>query len=278
MNYQYYYIEEASSKGKWSAPFSLKELASLIFKKKVEGKTWVVGPDCENKPCRLEDYPNNQIFLDIVSSLLDQLWTAQRNAILSKVQGGPPDALDQKLRTHKGVSTYELVEYLITRFWQRTSDSILEKEITKRHIGKSPVVIGNLSPVEDEDELRTKLDKVFSGNPGWMGSRGCYSFHDSDSTLYVGKAARGLSFIGHRIRDHFQSGKDWAKECTEIRLWQIKSKPGTDEDEQRSRELERLLYLWLDPELNEQGMSQSNPIDDILLHIRNEIRDLATDA
>ena len=57
-----------------------------------------------------------------------------------------------------------------------------------------------------------------------------------------------------------------------------KVKPGTDEDEQRSRELERLLYLWLDPELNEQGMSQSNPIDDILLHIRNEIRDLATDA
>ena len=68
MNYQYYYIEEASSKGKWSDPFSLKKLASLIFKKEIVRDTWVVGPDCENKPCRLKDYPNNQIFLDIVST------------------------------------------------------------------------------------------------------------------------------------------------------------------------------------------------------------------
>ena len=194
------------------------------------------------------------------------------------MQGGPPDELDQELRAHKGESTYEVVEYLITRFWQRTSDSILEKEIRRRHIGKSPVVIDNLSPVEDEDELRAKLEKVFSGNPGWMGSRGCYSFHDPDSTRYVGMAAGGLSFIGHRIRDHFNYGKDWAKECTEIRVWQINSKAGTGDDEQRSRALERLLYLWLDPELNEKGMSRSNPIDDILLHIRNEIRDLSTDA
>lgn len=200
-----------------------------------------------------------------IRALLNDLWEAQRESIISKIKNEElSEKHERKRKEHTEIKNS--VEELVLEYWRRSKvldawirDLIWEGEDEKGDYRKK------LKKGDSDANFATALKWV--EDLGLDETAGCYAFREGKEYIYIGKANE----LKKRLEQH--EGMEFWGRATHLRLLVPQHKASVFR-------LERLLLLKYDPKKNKNwGIStEGSKADQVMELINAEINELLTDG
>jgi hypothetical protein len=200
-----------------------------------------------------------------IRALLNDLWEAQRESIISKIKNEElAEKHERKRKEHSEIK--QGVEELVLEYWRRSKvldswirDLIWEGEDEKGDYRKK------LKKGDSDANFATALKWV--EDLGLDETAGCYAFREGNEYIYIGKANE----LKKRLEQH--EGMEFWGRATHLRLLIPQHKASVFR-------LERLLLLKYDPKKNKNwGLStEGSKADQVMELINAEINELLTDG
>lgn len=194
-----------------------------------------------------------------IRSSLDQLWAAQREAIIARIKD---DDLDVEFEsTRKGHKTiYQGIEQTVLEYWR--ADGILSSWIRDLTWNDADFTLKFKSKEEAgkfEEVISWLVSKNLAGLPA------VYCFICGREYVYIGQAKD----ISARLKQHEQ--KTFFSRADRFRVV-------IPQNKKMLSKLERLIILNRQPTENRSpGVCKNNPADDCMEFIRREIKELISD-
>jgi predicted GIY-YIG superfamily endonuclease len=228
--------------------------------KKDTGKTVITDDDDD------EDEEEERFTpIKSVRALLNDLWEAQRESIISKVKN---EELDERYE-HKRKAHTEIknkVEDCVLEYWRR--GKVLDAWI-RDLIWEGEDERGDYRKRLKKGDLDGNFEMALSWpeDSGLSDLAGCYAFRDGKNYIYIGKA----DDLGRRLKQH--EGQAFWGTATHLRILIPQHKASV-------LKLERLLILKHQPDRNKNdGVStEGSKADEVLELINSEINQLLTDG
>jgi len=257
----------------------LKDFPHLLKKPEEVGRPFVeetkTPPDNSRKPTGTkvvqddddDDDEDEERLTPIKSirALLNDLWEAQRESIISKIKNEElPEKHEKKRKEHTEIK--QSVEELVLEYWRRSKvldswirDLIWEGEDEKGDYRKK------LKKGDSDANFAIALKWV--EDLGLDETAGCYAFREGNEYIYIGKANE----LKKRLEQH--EGMEFWSRATHLRLLIPQHKASVFR-------LERLLLLKYDPKKNKNlGIStEGSKADQVMELINAEINELLTDG
>jgi hypothetical protein len=190
---------------------------------------------------------------------LDQLWEAQREAIIARIKDDDLDVEYESTRKqHKAI--YQSIEETVVQFWR--ADGILAAWIKDMTWNDADFTLKFKGKNESD-----KFDELIV----WLTSKNLlslpaiYCFISGKEYVYVGQARD----LGARLKQHEQ--KTFFTRADRFRVV-------IPQNKRMLNKLERLVILNRQPSENRSpGVSRNNPADDCLDFIKKEVKELISD-
>jgi hypothetical protein len=194
-----------------------------------------------------------------IRSALDQLWEAQREAIIARIKDVDLDVEYESTRKqHKSI--YQSIEDTAVQYWR--ADGILAAWIKDMTWNDADFTLKFKGKNESE-----KFDELAA----WLSSKNLlslpaiYCFISGKEYIYVGQARD----LGVRLKQHEQ--KTFFTRADRFRVV-------IPQNKRMLNKLERLVILNRQPiENRTPGVSRNNPADDCLDFIKKEVKELISD-
>ena len=220
---------------------------------------------------KVQKMSRTQLLHDVKRKLSD-LWDCQLESIISHIKS---ENLTQNVvnKRQNWKEEYKKIEELVLDYWRR--DGTLIHWIEERRLIRGDYTLKISGFNQGMEGVQRKRDKIQE----WLNKKtlnqvsGCYCFIARDKCLYVGQAIK----LGRRIREH--SLGVHVRDATKLRILVPNRIVRTMTTKDRLNTMERLLYLYLQPEYTGTAPPIGNNEADGILHfIKEEIKELATDA
>jgi len=201
-----------------------------------------------------------------VRSLLNDLWEAQRESIISQIKNEELDEKYEKKRKEH-LEIKEKVRDLVHEYWRRSGvlDDWINDLIWKGKDGEWGDYLKKLK----QGDIHGNFEKViiWLEESGLGELAGVYSFRNGKKRIYIGQT----NLLKKRMKDH--EGQYFWGEATHLRILIPQHKASREK-------LERLMILRHQPEDNgNKGNSVAgSKADEVLDFIIKEINDLLTDG
>lgn len=197
--------------------------------------------------------------LRCIRGSLDQLWEAQREAIIARIKDDDLDVEFESTRKgHKAI--YQEIEQNVVNYWR--ADGILSSWIRDLTWNDADFTLKFKSKEEGgkfEEAMAWLTSKNLIGLPA------VYCFICGKEYVYVGQAKE----IGSRLKQHEQ--KTFFTRADRFRVV-------VPQNKKMLNKLERLIILNRQPTENRSpGVMKNNPADDCMEFIRREIKELISD-
>jgi hypothetical protein len=194
-----------------------------------------------------------------IRSSLDQLWDAQREAIIARIKDEDLDVEFESTRKgHKAI--YQGIEQTVIEYWK--ADGILSawtKDLTWNDADFTLKFKSKDEAGKFEETIAWLVSKNLAGLPA------VYCFICGKEYIYVGQARD----IGARFKQHEQ--KIFFSRADRVRVV-------IPQNKKMLNKLERLIILNRQPTENRSpGVCKNNPADDCMEFIRREIKELISD-
>lgn len=194
-----------------------------------------------------------------VRASLDQLWDAQREAIIARIKDEDLDVeFESTRKSHKAI--FQGIEKTVVEYWK--ADGILAawvKDLTWNDADFTLKFKSQDEAGKFEETIAWLVAKNLAGLPA------VYCFIVGKEYIYVGQAKD----IGARFKQHEQ--KIFFSRADRVRVV-------IPQNKKMLNKLERLIILNRQPTENRSpGVCKNNPADDCIEFIRREIKELISD-
>ncbi|MEI6034745.1 MAG: hypothetical protein WCS65_10760 [Verrucomicrobiae bacterium] len=197
--------------------------------------------------------------LRTIRSSLDQLWDAQREAIIARIKDDSLDVeFESTRKSHKAI--FQRIEENVTEYWR--TDGILAswiRDLTWNDADFTLKFKSKEEPGKFDEAMAWLSSKSLAGLPA------VYCFISGKEYIYVGQGKD----IGVRLKQHEQ--KTFFTRADRFRVV-------IPQNKKMLNKLERLIILNRQPTENRSpGVCKNNPADDCMEFIRREIKELISD-
>jgi hypothetical protein len=198
--------------------------------------------------------------LRIIRASLDQLWDAQREAIISRIKDDDLDVEYESTRkSHKSI--YQTIEQNVIEYWR--TDGILSAWTRDLTWNDADFTLKFKS--KDDEAAKFEEAMTWLSSKSLAGLPAVYCFICGKEYIYIGQAKD----IGARLKQHEQ--KTFFTRADRFRVV-------IPQNKKMLNKLERLLILNRQPTENRSpGVCKNNPADDCMEFIRREIKELISD-